>query len=285
MLRYTYTNNNGVRQITVVLPGLDVITVDDSHVNFGFVLNAARSGDEAKVYEYLDLDAAYRDALSAVGNDFAYADKRVTYKGEPVSDALNKVIVDILVQKGDVTPFARFAQRLDANPSYNSRKALFDWVQRHGLTLDEDGFIIAYKGVQADDSGDYVSIHAGEGAVNGVEQGFSNLRNNVGDVVTVARHKVDDNINSHCSFGLHAGTFEYANNFGRGITLTVKIDPADVVSVPNDGHKIRCCRYEVIATTEQAWTATVVWDGFSTDQIDADWDEDQDDDYWGDGSY
>jgi hypothetical protein len=284
MLRYTYTNNNGVRQITVVLPGLDVVTVDDTHANFSLVLNAARAGDEAKVYDYLDLDAAYRDALANVGNDFAYENKVVTYKGEPVSDALNKVIIDVLVQKGDVTSFARFAERIAANPSYNSRKATFDWIQRHGLTINEDGWIIAYKGVTAADNGDYVSITHGEGAVNGVDANGA-LRNNVGDVVTVPRHKVDDNINTHCSFGLHAGTFSYASGFARGVLLTVKIDPADVVSIPNDGHKIRCCRYEVLATTETAWTASVVWDGVSEDNIDADWSDDQDDDYWGEGSY
>ena len=277
-LRYTYTNTGGHRQIAVVLNGRPVI-VDDSHANFGAVLNACRAGDEASAKSYLNLDTLYSTALAEVGEGFGYVDGQVTYNGEAVSQNLSNAISSVLAEKGDVRPFANFAKRISANPGFRSRNALFAWIERHGLNIDEDGFVVAYKGVTSSDSGDYVSISQGYGIVNGEVTEHGALRNNVGDVVEVPRHKVDDDPNTHCSFGLHAGTYEYANNFKRGVLLTVKIDPADVVSVPNDGHKIRCCKYEVVAVTESAWTATVVWDG-NPDAVSADWDDDQDEDYW-----
>jgi hypothetical protein len=277
-LRYSYTNDGGHRQVTVILNGRPVI-VDDSHANFGAVLNACRANDEAKAKSYLNLDSMYAAALAEVGEGFGYADGVVTYNGEAVSQNLSDAITAVLTEKGDVRPFANFAKRIAANPGYRSRNALFAWINRHGLNINEDGFVIAYKGVTSNDAGDYVSIHQGYGIVNGETVEHGSLRNNVGDVVEVPRHKVDDDPHSHCSFGLHAGTHSYADGFKRGVLLTVKIDPADVVSVPSDGHKIRCCKYEVVAVTETAWTATVVWDG-NPDAVASDWNDDQADGYW-----
>lgn len=277
-LRYSYTNDGAHRQITVVLNGRPVI-VDDSHANFGAVLNACRAGDEARAKSYLNLDALYVNALAEVGAGFGYVDGQVTYDGEPVSANLSAAISAVLAEKGDVKPFANFAARLHNNPGFRSRNSLFAWIERHGLNLDNDGFLIAYKGVTSSDEGDYVSIHQGYGIVNGEVVEYGSLRNNVGDVVEVPRHKVDDDPRSHCSFGLHAGTHQYASSFARGVLLTVKIDPADVVSVPSDAHKIRCCKYEVVAVTESEWTASVVWDG-NPDAVASDWNDDQSPDYW-----
>jgi hypothetical protein len=74
---------------------------------------------------------------------------------------------------------------------------------------------------------------------------------------------VDDDANSACSFGLHVGTWDYASTFGHGATLTVRVDPANVVSVPHDCNtqKIRTCEYDVIATAEAKWVQSTVWDG------------------------
>lgn len=278
-LRYSYTNDGGHRQITVILDNRPVI-VDDSHANFGAVLNACRANDEVKAKGYLNLDNLYAVALAEIGEGFGYVDGQVTYDGDPVSANLSSAISSVLAEKGDVRPFANFAKRLAANPGYRSRNALFAWIERHGINIDENGFVVAYKGVTSNAAGDYVSITQGEGIVNG-EKANGALRNNVGDVVEVPRHKVDDDPNSLCSFGLHAGTYKYANSFKQGVLLTVKIDPADVVSVPHDGHKIRCSKYEVVAVTETAWTATVVWDG-DPYAVASDWDDDQDEDYWSD---
>jgi hypothetical protein len=278
-LRYTYQNDNNIRSLTVVVDG-NPVTVDDTHVNFAAALNACRAGNVDAARKALNVDGAISDALASVGAGFTYADGVVRYDNEPVSDGLNKAILGVLAQKGDVSAFANFAARLNNNPGYRSRNSLFSWIEKHGLIIDNDGYLIAYKGVKPNDAGDYVSINHGYGVVNGDVTENGALRNNVGDVVEVPRHKVDDNPQSHCSFGLHAGTHEYASAFAQGVLLTVRIDPADVVSVPNDGHKIRACKYVVIATTEKAWTASVVWDGESDEVESADYGDDTDEDYW-----
>ena len=96
-LRYSYTNDGAHRQITVVLNGRPVI-VDDSHANFGAVLNACRAGDEARAKSYLNLDTLYANALGEVGAGFGYADGQVTYDGEPVSANLSAAISAVLAE-------------------------------------------------------------------------------------------------------------------------------------------------------------------------------------------
>jgi hypothetical protein len=62
------------------------------------------------------------------------------------------------------------------------------------------------------------------------------------------REKVTHDPHITCSQGLHAANWDYANNFyGGGIMLALKVNPADVVSVPVDynNSKIRVCRYFV----------------------------------------
>jgi hypothetical protein len=62
------------------------------------------------------------------------------------------------------------------------------------------------------------------------------------------RNKVDDNQNNTCSYGLHFCSEGYLKHFGGARTVIVKINPRDVVSIPNDYNqtKGRTCRYEVI---------------------------------------
>ena len=52
-----------------------------------------------------------------------------------------------------------------------------------------------------------------------------------------------------CAPGLHFGSVYYAESYGNDddAAIIVKIDPADVVSIPkNDCEKGRCCGYEVV---------------------------------------
>jgi hypothetical protein len=66
------------------------------------------------------------------------------------------------------------------------------------------------------------------------------------------RFDVDDNKDNTCSTGLHFCSQSYLSCFGGERTVIVKINPADVVSIPSDYNdaKGRACRYEVIGELE-----------------------------------
>jgi hypothetical protein len=69
------------------------------------------------------------------------------------------------------------------------------------------------------------------------------------------RSSVDDDFRNHCSYGFHVGTLEYATKWGPRCVL-VKVDPADVVSVPSscECQKLRTSRYTVVCEYQGALT-------------------------------
>jgi hypothetical protein len=91
------------------------------------------------------------------------------------------------------------------------------------------------------------------------------MNNAPGTIVEMERNQVDDNKDQTCSTGLHFCGLSYLDHFGGNDsrTVIVKIDPADVVSIPSDynGAKGRACRYEVIGEmgveAKDAFTASV----------------------------
>jgi hypothetical protein len=89
------------------------------------------------------------------------------------------------------------------------------------------------------------------------------MDNSPGRVVEMERNQVDDNKDQTCSTGLHFCGMSYLSHFSGERTVIVKVNPADVVSIPSDynGAKGRACRYEVVGELgvepEQAFTASV----------------------------
>jgi hypothetical protein len=144
--------------------------------------------------------------------------------------------------------FVAFIEKIYSNPSKQSQESLYEFIKRYNISILPDGDFIAYKGVNADGT----SRTAGYGIVDGVVFEKANLQNNVGSVVEIPRSKVNADTSVGCSTGLHAGSYEYASSFARGLLLTVKINPRDVVSVPDHEsyQKIRVSRYIVLDTTE-----------------------------------
>jgi hypothetical protein len=67
-------------------------------------------------------------------------------------------------------------------------------------------------------------------------------------VVSMERNLVDDDQNRTCSTGLHFCSQDYLRSFGGERIVILKINPRDVVSIPNDYNdsKGRCARYEIV---------------------------------------
>lgn len=68
----------------------------------------------------------------------------------------------------------------------------------------------------------------------------------LGEPVTMPRHKCDPNIRASCSYGLHVGARQYVKTFGSGnkLVLAVLVNPMNIVALPKYDHsKIRTCEY------------------------------------------
>ena len=178
----------------------------------------------------------------------------------------------------------RFLVRLDANPSKRAKDAIWKWVEKHGVSITEDGRMLGFKGlVDGTDpvTGEEhvpVSVHSGpnnfiDGQIYGEAGVAYQVPHRLGTVISKRRADVDDSGDKACSTGLHVGAYSYAKTFGEnrddgarystmGRTAAslpnstfalVAFAPEDVVSVPDGAldWKIRVCRYEVVEFLEE----------------------------------
>lgn len=182
-------------------------------------------GFEAKVDKYLAEQKTER---------FAFNEGEVTFDGKPLHNSITDRIKDFAKHRIEIKFLLLFLENLEANPSYNSRKQLYKFLEYRNLVITDDGHFLAYKAVL----NNFFDKHTGT------------IDNTPGRVITMDRALIDDDPNSACSAGLHVGAIGYVRSFGSGDDkyLICKVNPADVVAVPHDAsaQKCRVCRYEVL---------------------------------------
>jgi hypothetical protein len=166
----------------------------------------------------------------------------------PLSDALANKIITMHAQGFDCGPLVNFIGNLYNNPSPTAIAELYLFIEACNLPITEDGCFIAYKMVKEN----YMDIYSGT------------MRNSIGDIPAMPRGLVDDNRNNTCSAGLHFCSKEYLPKFGSGRRDTdrcmlVKINPANVVSIPSDynNSKGRAWAYEVVSEVAAGWRETL----------------------------
>jgi hypothetical protein len=238
---YTLSENS----ITVFWEGKPY-TVRKDNANFQGLRQALFDARYDEVGDFLDITKAIENFVEG---EIEVKDEVVYYKGH----RLHGVVVDKLLEMlraglKDSAPLTNFITRLQANPSANSVNQLYSFLSYKSLPNDEEGMVLGYKGVQKDfwsNSGNADTI-----VVQGKTNDRHQILNEVGATIEVSRRCVDDNKDNHCSFGLHIGSYDYANSWAgdEGRLLVVKFDPQDAVSVPDDCdfQKLRVCKYTVV---------------------------------------
>ena len=218
--------------LTVILQNKAYQVLPD-HLNYRQIMDSLHSAGEDELLELVDIEKAvqsFGQGLIEIKNGKVY------YDGDEVHGAISKRILEFMSKGLPFQPLVNFLENLMENPSMQSQKELYDFLEHQYLPITEDGHFLAYKAVR----GDYMDKYAGK------------FRNKVGDVCEMTRAKVDDDRGRGCSNGLHAGALNYVASYGSVDSgdkiVIVKINPKDVVSVPNDCNceKLRTCRYEVV---------------------------------------
>lgn len=231
--------------ITVVSNG-QAYTLSSTHGNYNSVLAAIRDGSpEAEVLDLLNPRIALTKYL---GGAFEVGENSVKHNGEEVNGVLVTRILECHRNGLPIDPLLRFFENLERNDSRRARTELYSFLAHGSMPITPDGCFLAYKSLR----GDYTDHHTGK---------FSNR---VGSTLRMERRKVCDDAGIGCSYGFHAGSLEYAQNFGSGDKriVIVKINPADVVSVPTDCEcqKLRTCQYEVVDEFNGALRNTIAND-------------------------
>lgn len=221
-------------------------TIRKDNVNFENLKQAIFDARYEDVPQYLDIVKAVENFVEG---DIEVRDEVVYYKGHRLHGVVvNKLLEMLRAGMRDSAPLTNFISRLQANPSANSVTELYSFMNYKMLPNTPEGKVLGYKGVQSD----YWSTTGNADTI--VLQGKTNERhqilNEVGTTIEVQRRCVDDNKDNHCSFGLHVGSYDYADSWAGdgGRLLVVEFDPADAVSVPTDCdfQKLRVSKYKVV---------------------------------------
>ena len=263
-------------------------TLQSSHPNFAPFKKALVEGDFETAINYLDIKKQIKEFADG---ELKVENGSVYYYGTQLHGKVVDKLLELLESGLKLgSPFVKFVKNLLDNPSNNSVEELYDFLSYKSLPIDDDGYVIGYKGVCSDGwskSGNTHTIVL-QGEVN--ERG--QIMNRVGDTIEVQRRSVDDNRQNQCSHGLHIGSFDYAKSWASdGQLLLVRFNPADAVSVPQDSEcqKLRVCKYEILEEVEVEDDSEikepyygVYTNGFGQDNEDNDYDEDYDDEEYDD---
>ena len=255
--------------LTLVLNNQSYQVLPD-HINYKMILEALPTATAEELLDIVDVEKAvanFSDGLVEIKNG------QVTYEGEVVHGSISKRILEFMSKGLPFEPLVTFLNNLMENPSMQSQKELYDFLEHEHLPITEDGHFLAYKAVRSDYKDKYRGV----------------FDNSVGKVVSMQRAKVDDNRSRGCSDGLHAGALNYVAGYGSVESgdriVIVKINPKDVVSVPSDCNceKLRTCRYEVVGEYEGELLKPLYSADFSQDEYEDDEDDylnDYDESYW-----
>jgi hypothetical protein len=240
------------------------------HINYRLIMDSLQSASEDELLELVDIQTAV--ATFSQGR-VEVKNGQVLYDGEEVHGAISKRILEFMSKGLPFQPLVNFLDNLMENPSMQSQTELYDFLEHQYLPITEDGHFLAYKAVR----NDYKDKYAGT------------FDNRVGSVCEMRRAKVDDNRGVGCSQGLHAGALNYVASYGSVDSgdkiVIVKINPKDVVSVPNDCNceKLRTCRYEVVGEYQGELLKPLYKSEFSEDDYDDEEEalyDEYDDAYW-----
>jgi hypothetical protein len=220
--------------ITVMMDGV-THTINGDHANYAGIREALKAKDHVLVEQLINVKNTLikfvQGAVRVDGDQVFYGDMEV--KGSVVNRILQ------MVREGfDAQPMLNFLANLMRNPSKRAVDELYGFLEATKLPITEDGHFLAYKKVNSD----YRDFYTGK------------MDNSVGKVLEMPRNQVDDNKDQTCSYGLHFCSLSYLPHYhgGSGRVVIVKIDPADVVSIPSDYNnaKGRAARYEIVGEYE-----------------------------------
>ena len=220
------------KNIILVIDGKSHTISKDTHVSYAKIVESLKAQDWDALRDLVEP----KQAFVKFGKGFVSIEgSTVMWKGKPFHNALATRMIQMFQDGFPVDPMVNLMGNLMENPSKRSVDQVYGFLEKNNLPVTEDGHFLAFKRVAKN----YMDIHSGT------------ISNHVGAEVEMDRNLVDDNPDSHCSSGLHFCSISYLSSFGASDDpiMILKINPADVVSIPTDynGAKGRCSRYTVVA--------------------------------------
>lgn len=226
------------------------VVFTDTHLNYKEAVEFLRTVTQSDLflekqkveqvdYEFfLELHDTSNLVKSWSNGDLEITSTAVLYKGKELNDTFSKFLLEKFISNPHevdaLKAWGKFLTLIDGSSSFKVANRLFLFLQHNDLQIDDEGNVLAWKVVRQD----YRDKYSGR------------FDNSPGQILEMPRNKVDDDDNSHCSYGFHVCSWGYLRSFsGTGDpVMQVKISIDDIIAIPTDynGEKIRVCKYEVL---------------------------------------
>lgn len=226
------------------------VVFTDTHLNYKEAVEFLRTVTQSDLflekqkveevdYEFfLELHDTSNLVKSWSNGDLEITSTAVLYKGKELNDTFSKFLLEKFISNPHevdaLKAWSKFLTLIDGSSSFKVANRLFLFLQHNDLQIDDEGNVLAWKVVRQD----YRDKYSGR------------FDNSPGQILEMPRNKVDDDDNSHCSYGFHVCSWGYLRSFsGTGDpVMQVKISIDDIIAIPTDynGEKIRVCKYEVL---------------------------------------
>ncbi len=232
---YDYTVSK--KQVTVIKNG-ESRSVVKGYPRFNEIKDSLVDNDFsdmilAEVWDLMNLPK-YIETFTQGSLKVSHEEGKVWYGTFEIKNSLSDQLIKMLNEGKEVTGFVKFMEMLLENPKQDIVEELYGFMEHNGIDIDNEGYILAYKGVRHD----YL------------DRWTKTISNAVGESPSMPASMVEHDPKKPCSAGLHAGSFEYADSWAgsQGHVMLLRIPPQNVMSVPwdTDSQKMRTCGYDVL---------------------------------------
>jgi hypothetical protein len=235
-----------------------VLSVEDTHPKFNAILDAIRENQWDDIPGLVNIASSVETyAMGTAIEVDAYAGV-IRYNGMELRNYTVDHILKMMREGFDIDPMVTYLTNLMANPSKRAVEELHKFNEYGKMPITDDGCFIAYKIISGwydtytrtvfnkpyelfeGEDFNKVPYTTDKGVTVEIEDGLT--------TVSMPRNFVDDDAERTCSEGLHFCSHEYLKSFSGDRIVVLKINPADVVSIPVDYNntKGRCWKYQVI---------------------------------------
>lgn len=251
-------------------------SADKSHPRYNQIIDAVKTESWDEIPGLISIAIAVQAYATGTAVTVDADAGIVSYQGEPIRGYLVERILAMMNDGFNIKPMTSYLENLMHNPSKRSVDELHGFNEYGRMPITEDGYFIAYKRISG-----WYDTYTGK-VLNKPAHLLDNddlakLPYTVNNVtvelvdgaltVSMPRNKVDDVAERTCSYGLHFCSQEYLKSFSGDKIVVLKINPADVVSIPTDYNntKGRCAKYQVIdVLSEEEFNKAMNVDVFQT---------------------